>query len=76
MIVTEEPASKNWYKTGTPDIPVISDIDEKTVRPLSQHSNVVANLKANNQVFLYVKPEDVTKCRKIVSEVMGHARSS
>jgi HD superfamily phosphohydrolase len=76
LLVAEEPASKSWYKTGTPDIPVISDIDEKTVNPLSQHSNVVANLRANNQVFLYVKPGDVNKCRKIVGEVMDNARSS
>jgi len=75
MLVAEESAAKSWYKTGPPDIPVISDIDEKTVNPLSQHSNMVANLRANNQVFLYVKPEDVVKCRKIVGEVMDHARS-
>jgi len=76
LLVAEEPASKSWYKTGMPDIPVVNDIDEKTVRPLSEHSNVVANLKANNQVFLYTKPEDVPKAKKIVGEVMEHARSA
>ena len=74
LLVAEESASKSWYKTGIPDIPVVNDIDEKTVRPLSVHSNVLKNLKASNQVFLYVKPEDVTKARKIVREVMEHVR--
>jgi uncharacterized protein len=72
LLAAEEPASKSWYKTGTPDIPVVNDIDEKTVKPLSEHSNVVANLRANNQVFLYVRPEDADKGRKIVNEVMDH----
>jgi uncharacterized protein len=74
LVVAIESASKSWYKTGTPDIPVVNDIDEKTVRPLSEHSHVVANLKANNQVFLYVKPEDVTSGKKIIKEVLEHAR--
>ena len=74
LLAANEPASKSWYKTGTPDIPVVNDIDEKTVSPLSEKSNVVANLKANNQVFLYVKPQDVADGKKIVKEVMENAR--
>lgn len=64
LLAAEESASKSWYKTGAPDIPVVSDIDEKIVKPLSKYSCVVANLKANNQVFLYVRPEDVAKVNK------------
>lgn len=74
MLAANESASKSWYKTGTPDIPVVNDIDEKTVSPLSEKSNVVANLKANNQVFLYVKAQDVPEGKKIVNEVMENAR--
>jgi HD superfamily phosphohydrolase len=76
QLVAEEFASKSWYKTGTPDIPVLSDIGAKRVKPLSSHSNVVANLRANNQVFLYVRPEDVSSSKKVVEEVMTNVRSA
>lgn len=72
VLAAEESASKSWYKTGVPDIPVVSDIDERTVKPLSKYSRVVAALKANNQVFLYVKPEDVENAKKKIIEVMKH----
>jgi HD superfamily phosphohydrolase len=65
----EESASKSWYKTGKPDIPVISDLNTRKITPLSRHSKVVANLKANNQIFVYVKPEDVSKSRDILKKV-------
>jgi uncharacterized protein len=74
LVAANEPASKSWYKTGTPDIPVVDDIDEKSVSPLSEKSNVVANLKANNQVFLYVRPQDAEEGRRIVNEVRENAR--
>lgn len=70
LVVAEEPAAKSWYKSGPLDIPVLGDIGDKQVKPLSQHSNVVAQMKPNNQVFLYVKPEDVSKATKIVDEVV------
>jgi uncharacterized protein len=70
-LAAEEFASKSWYKTGTPDIPVLSGIGARTVKPLSTYSNVLANLRANNQVFLYVRPEDVSFGRKIVEEVLN-----
>jgi len=69
LVVAEEPAEKSWYKTGPLDIPVLSDIGKNIVSPLSKHSSVVANMKSNNQVFLYVKPEDVPKAKQIVDEV-------
>ena len=68
LIVAEEPASKSWYKTGTPDIPVVSEIKE--IAPLSKHSSVIANLKANNQVQVYAKPEDAEKARDKINEVL------
>jgi uncharacterized protein len=68
--VAEEAASKSWYKTGKLDVPVISDIDVQKVSPLSKHSKVVGNLKANNQVFLYVKPENVSKAQKALKKVI------
>ncbi|MBZ5492396.1 MAG: HD domain-containing protein [Acidobacteriia bacterium] len=70
LVMAEEPAEKSWYKTGPLDVPVLSDIGKNRVSPLSQHSSVVASMKPNNQVFLYVKPEDVPKAKQIVDEVL------
>lgn len=76
LVAGEEAASKSWYRTGVLDIPVVDDIDSKRVRPLSKRSKVVAYLRPNSQVFIYVKPEDVPKSKKIVVEVMKHVRSA
>jgi hypothetical protein len=48
-------------KTGTPDIPVVGE--RKEIAPLSKRSNVLANLKANNQVQVYARPENAEKAR-------------
>lgn len=68
LVAAEEPASKSWYKTGTPDIRVVTE--SKGSSPLSKLSNVVANLKANNQVLLYVCPENANVARKKLKEVL------
>jgi HD superfamily phosphohydrolase len=68
LVAAEEPASKSWYKTGTPDIRVVSAT--KGPLPLSKYSSVLANLKANNQVLLYVRPEHADDARKKLSEVL------
>jgi uncharacterized protein len=68
LIVAEESASKSWYKTGTPDIRVMTE--NKGPRPLSMFSTVLENLKANNQVLLYSRPECADEARKKVSEVL------
>lgn len=75
LVVAEEEASKNWYKTGWPDIQVISTTDPIIVHPLSKHSNVVLNMKANNQVLLYVDPENAEKANEIVKKVEDHERN-
>lgn len=69
LIVAEESATKSWYKTGNPDIAVVQD-EGGRVRPLSQYSNVIANLKSNNQVQLYVKPEHIAAGQKGVEKVV------
>ena len=74
-MVAEAEAAGNWYKTGPPDIPVVSSVDPKTVLPLSKFSNVMLNMTANNQVLLYVKPEDAETANKIVREVADHERN-
>ena len=71
MVVAEESASKSWYKTGRTEIPVISDSKQNKVAPLSRYSNVVNNLKSNNQVLLYVKHEHVDQARKTIKKELG-----
>jgi uncharacterized protein len=68
LVAAEEPASKSWYKTGTPDIPVVSET--KKIAPLSKYSSVLANLKANNQVLVYARPESAEEARNKVNEVL------
>ncbi len=68
LIVAEESASKSWYKTGTPDIPVIRET--KKIEPLSSLSSVLAGLKANNQVLLYSRPENAEEARRRIDEVL------
>jgi HD superfamily phosphohydrolase len=75
MVVAEEESANSWYKTGTPDIPVVSDVDPGTVVPLSKYSYVVLNMKPNNQVLLYVRPELAQKANEIVRRVLEHERN-
>src|ERR1700737_288171 len=71
----EEESSKSWYKTGPPDVPVVSDVDPGTVLPLSRYSNVVLNMKPTNQVFLYVRPDDAERSNQIVRGVLENERT-
>jgi HD superfamily phosphohydrolase len=75
LIVAEEESSKSWYKTGKPDIPVVSNVDPGTVLPLSKYSPVVLNMKPINQVLLYVRPELAEKANEIVRGVLEHERN-
>lgn len=76
LLAAEEHASKNWYKTGPTDIPVVDDLEGRVVNPLSYYSNVVKNLETNSQVLLYAKPEDVGEAKKLVNEVREDDRST
>ena len=69
ILQAEESAGKSWYKTGKPDIPVVSSLNERDVLPLSHHSTMIANLRANNQVLLYAKPQDVEQASTLIGEV-------
>jgi len=75
LVVAEEESSKSWYKTGTTDIPVVSNVDPGTVLPLSKYSHVVLNIKPINQVLLYVRPEMAQNANKIVRGVLEHERN-
>jgi HD superfamily phosphohydrolase len=75
LVVAEEESSKSWYKTGKPDIPVVSNVDPGTVLPLSKYSHVVLNMKPTNQILLYVRPEQAEKANEIVRGVLEHERN-
>ena len=75
LIVADEESSKSWYKTGRPDIPVVSNVDPGTVLPLSKYSPVVLNMDPINQVLLYVKPELAEKAKEIVRGVLENERN-
>ena len=69
LLAAQESAVKSWYKSGRlHDIPVV-DSESRKVSPLSSYSKVVENLKTNNQVLLYVKPENVDEAKKIMGEL-------
>jgi HD superfamily phosphohydrolase len=70
-----EEAAKNWYKTGPTDIPIVNDVDPTIVKPLSEHSSVVKNMKASNQVMLYVSPEHAEQAHQIVTKEVENERS-
>jgi HD superfamily phosphohydrolase len=74
LVCAEQSASKSWYETGLPDIPVVDDHNPKNVRPLSKDSSVVRGLKANNQVFLYTTREQFDLAERKVQEVTSNAR--
>ena len=75
LVASVEEASKSWYKTGLPDIPVVSDVDPTLVQPLSKFSNVVRSMKANNQISLYVRPEDAGRANAIVRQEVENERT-
>jgi HD superfamily phosphohydrolase len=75
LVVSEAESSKSWYKTGMPDIPVVSNVDPGTVLPLSKYSPVVLNMKPANQVLLYVKPDLAERANEIVRGVLEYERN-
>lgn len=69
LLAAEETASKSWYKTGDPDIPVADRRGE--VAPLSRFSSVVKNLSKNNQVLLYARREDKSSATERVHRALN-----
>lgn len=64
LVVATEKSSNNWYKRGSAvDIPVINEHDPADVSPLSEYSSLLSRFTANEQHFLYVKPEDVVEAK-------------
>ncbi len=71
LLAEEYSARSSWYKTGPPDIPVILEKGGRSVDTLSSISKVIENLKGNDQVRLYVKPEHQKEAEEIVARTEG-----
>jgi HD superfamily phosphohydrolase len=71
LIAAEQSAEKSWYKTGPPDIPVASETEPGRVSPLSEYSSVVAGLRPNRQIMLFVRPEDVPAAKARKQQAIG-----
>jgi len=70
LVVSAQYASKSWYKTGSPDIPVVDDTKHRFARPLSEYSAVVRGLPSSNQVLLYAIPENAEAARVTAEKVI------
>lgn len=69
LLAAEEFAAKSWYKTSaSEEIQVIGE-RERRPAPLSKYSNVIANLKSSDQVFLYVRPEHVQAAEEAIGRL-------
>jgi HD superfamily phosphohydrolase len=71
IVQAEQKAEKSWYKVGIPDIPVRSDNPGHPVRPLSDFSNMLAKLRANEMVRLYCRDDDKERAWEIVKKTTG-----
>ncbi|HEX9743000.1 MAG TPA: HD domain-containing protein [Nitrospiraceae bacterium] len=58
LLAAEVSAEKSWYKVGSSDVPVVAALPPHGVKPLSDYSSVVGNIKSIKQVRLYVRHED------------------
>ena len=70
ILVAEDQADRSWYKTGSPDI-LIATEDSEEVRPLSDYSPVIKQLKdaPHRQVRLYALPERAAEGRQIADQI-------
>lgn len=68
LLVDEAVSEKSWYKTGQPDIPIVTNPPESTVKPLSTFSPIIEQLKRapHRQTYLYALPEKADEARQIV----------
>lgn len=70
ILVAEDQADRSWYKTGSPDI-LIATEDSEEVRPLSDYSPVIKQLKdaPHRQVRMYALPERAGEGRQIAERL-------
>ena len=72
LLVDEALSEKSWYKAGQPDIPIVTNPPESTVKPLSTFSPIIEQLKRapHRQTYLYALPENVEEARGIAQSVL------
>jgi hypothetical protein len=73
LIVAREEAGKSWYKVDKTDIPVVSESQDKKVRPLLEHSPVVKSMKPTRKISLYALPEKAEVARAMVAKLVTAA---
>lgn len=62
-------AKNSWYKLGE-DIPIVEEKNgEKHIKPLSQYSNIIANLVPNNQIRIYVPIENKRNIKNKINNI-------
>lgn len=68
LLVAEETAKTRWYKTGNPDILVVSEFGTPRVQPLSEYSMAIKGMKENDQVILYVDRASRPEAEKLLGK--------
>jgi len=71
LLQAEELAQTSTYKTGVPDIPVVSNNPDETIKPLSEVSSLVRGLQPVGKVMLYCRKEDVAEAIKRMAAAKG-----
>jgi len=71
LLQAEELAQTSTYKTGVPDIPVVSNNPDETIKPLSEVSSLVRGLQPVGKVMLYCRKEDVTEAKRRMLATKG-----
>lgn len=70
LLAKEKRSSNSWYKAkGNSDILVVEDHDRSQVKPLSFYS-AMPELNAEDQVFLYVAPENVPEAKQRITAAL------
>jgi HD superfamily phosphohydrolase len=70
FIVAKEEAGKSWYKIDRTDIPIVSETDGGKIRPLSEYSPMVKNLRPIRRISLYALPEKADETRASIGEIL------
>lgn len=77
LLAAEVTAKKSWYKSPIPQqILVVSGLNSRKTKPLTEYSDVIKNLPENRQTFLYVKQEHRAEALSRIENLRGgnHAR--
>ena len=70
FIVAKEEAGKSWYKIDRTDIPIVSETEGGKIRPLSEYSPMVKNLRPIRRISLYALPEKADETRASIGEIL------